>query len=185
MTRHDSIPQWVMSYMSWLNMTPYHSRRYTRSDCRERLCCAAHCNSLQHTATHCNTLRSTETVGSDCVVQHTAPHCNTLQHTATHCNTLRSTETVETDCVSLSEWVMSHIFTSHNTHMKGNVYAWLERATVFSLSRENSTEKRFLVDTVMSSHVTLWCWVMSTTRNHSRINNWSKERLQKAAMCHF
>ena len=102
-----------------------------------------HCNTLQHTTTHCNTQHYTATHCN--TLQHTATHCNTLQHTATHkkgalkwaleClsppsprrkgdqrkneKKMNRKETYYSHVwiCRTHEWVMSHIWKHHVTHM--------------------------------------------------------------------
>ena len=85
---------------------------------------ATHCDTMQHTATLCNTLQHTATrrlVLLTCrtmqyAARHTAIYCNTLQHTATHCN-MQS-------CSAHTEWVMSHIWISHVTHVSESCHTY-------------------------------------------------------------
>jgi len=81
----------------------------TATQCKTLQRTATHCNILQHTASHCITLL------------HTASHCITLPHTATHCNILQHAFGTErlaaTKSCHTQEWVMSHMWTSHATHV--------------------------------------------------------------------
>jgi len=86
---------------------------------------ATHCNTRHHTAPHCNTL------------QHTATHRNTLQHSAAHCNTLLPqvanslgiVTRMNTSCHTY-EWITSHAWMSHGTHINVSFHKYLPKLRV-------------------------------------------------------
>jgi len=154
-----------------------------RSQCETHA--ATHCNTLQYTATQCNTR------------QHSATHCNTLQHTAAHCNThfnmtwykvagdmshvtLLIEQCSERKSRHTYDWVTSHIWMSHITHMNESHHTyewvtsqiWINHGTHMNESRHTYEWAMSRIEWVTShiwlSHVThinasrhTYEWVMS------------------------